>query len=87
MDRETAKKLEELIQKGESEGMDCSLVKEDITTYSVGAAKQTVEYAVEHHCDLISIMADVPDKNSYYGYADKENVILNPHGIPTLCVI
>jgi nucleotide-binding universal stress UspA family protein len=87
MDRDTARKLENLVQKGQSEGMDCVLSKEDITTYSVGNAKQTIEFASEHGCDLISIMADVPDKSSYYGYADKENVILNPSGIPTLCVI
>jgi hypothetical protein len=53
--------------------------------YSVGFSRQSLEYIANHPTDLISIMAQVSKRNKSFGNADKENMILNPMGIPVLC--
>lgn len=54
--------------------------------YSVGYAKDILLYSEEKHFDLISIMAQNSDENAYFGNVDKTNLILNPKGIPVLCI-
>lgn len=73
------------IKEFEARGVNYNLVEEDATIYSVGFSRQSLAYIEKHPVDLISIMAQVSKQNSYFGNVDKENIILNPMGIPVLC--
>ncbi|NND94006.1 MAG: universal stress protein [Flavobacteriales bacterium] len=59
--------------------------EEDSDRYSVGYSKETISYVQKQDMDLISIMANVSDRNQLFGKMDKENVLLNELGIPVLC--
>ncbi len=59
-------------------------VDEDQRVFSVGFAKQTLIYAVEHNADLISIMANPTRENAYFADSDKEAILMNEHSIPVL---
>ncbi len=61
------------------------LREEDTSFYSVGYAKQTIEFLKENSYDMISIMSQISESGKYFGEMDKENIILNPMGIPVLC--
>jgi nucleotide-binding universal stress UspA family protein len=61
------------------------VIEEDVQLHSVGYSRQTLEHLQAHPVSLVSIMAQVSQINKYFGDADKENIILNPMGIPVLC--
>lgn len=65
--------------------LNYEVIEEDVHMYSVGYSRQSLVYANEHNMQLISIMAQVSNDNKFFGNADKENIILNPTGIPVLC--
>lgn len=69
----------------ENHPLNFSFVMEDANVVSVGFSRQTLKYAAEHGCDLISQMSDVPANEVIFGKADKENFLTNEHGIPVLC--
>lgn len=69
----------------EAKNIRHSSILEDSTVISLGYARQTLQYASEHGTDLISVMADIPADDYYFGKTDKENILTNPHGIPVLC--
>jgi len=60
-------------------------ILEESKVISIGYSRQTLQYAAEHHFDLISVMSDVPNDEIYFGRADKENILTNETGIPVLC--
>lgn len=60
-------------------------VKEDSTVFSVGYAKQTLQYAKKIDAGLISIMSVKSEEHYYFAQADKENIINNEFDIPVLC--
>jgi nucleotide-binding universal stress UspA family protein len=53
--------------------------------YTMGYAKETLEKIKEYGMDLISIAADVSQRNKHFGKMDKEDILLNEIGIPILC--
>ena len=53
--------------------------------YSIGYSRQTLEYAHQNDFDMIAIMAQSSEENRYFSRTDKENVMLNEHGIPVFC--
>ncbi|MBT8196501.1 MAG: universal stress protein [Bacteroidia bacterium] len=57
----------------------------DSKHYSIGYARDTLEFVHEHDIDLVSIMTNVSEINPYFGSIDKENLILNDIGVPVLC--
>jgi len=60
-------------------------VDEDQNVFSVGFAKQTLNYADEHKANLISIMVNPTQEHAYFADSDKEAIIMNEHCIPVLC--
>jgi nucleotide-binding universal stress UspA family protein len=66
-------------------GIDFQTVREPATLYSVGYSRQTLAYLEKHPHTLISIMSQVAPESKFFGDVDKENVILNPMGVPVLC--
>jgi len=52
---------------------------------TLGYASQTLEKMKEYGMDLISIAADVSQRNKHFGKMDKEDILLNEMGIPILC--
>ncbi len=72
-------------QEFDKRNINYELVEEDVNMYSVGFSRQSLEYISKHKTDLISIMAQVSSENKSFGNADKENMILNPMGLPVLC--
>lgn len=69
----------------EKSGFRFRSVLEEATVISVGYSRQTLKYAHDNHIDLISVMAEVPSQEAFYGKADKENILTNEYGIPVLC--
>lgn len=61
------------------------VLKESVV-YSVGYAREILEYADTSAIDLISIMSQNSEENRYFGNVDKTNIILNASGIPVLCI-
>lgn len=49
-------------------------------------AEKTLERVEELGTDLIAISADVSAKNQHFGKMHKEDVLLNKHSMPILCV-
>jgi len=68
-----------------AQGVRFEEVTEVPTGFSVGYAKFILDHATNSGSDAICIMAKVSDDNGYIGNTDKENIILNPLGIPVLC--
>jgi len=68
-----------------SQGVKFEEVTEEPTGFSVGYAKFILDYATKSGSNVICIMAKVSDDNGYIGNTDKENIILNPTGIPVFC--
>jgi len=62
-----------------------TIVNEEATLYSVGFSRQSIEYMKKHKTDLVAIMSQVSHLNTFFGKADKENIILNPMATPVLC--
>ncbi|MEZ5194994.1 MAG: universal stress protein [Bacteroidales bacterium] len=60
-------------------------IKEDSNVFSVGYAKQTLQYAHKVNAGLISIMSVKSSAHYYFAQADKESMINNEFEIPVLC--
>ncbi len=67
-------------------GVHYKTVIKEPTTYSIGYAKEILNYAKESKPGLITMLSQVSDENRYFGNADKTNLVLNPQGIPVLCI-
>ena len=70
----------------EKEGLSQSKTLRETKVYSVGYAKDIIRYTEEMPADLIAIMAQNSLENMYFGGVEKTNLLLNPRGIPVLCV-
>src|SRR5690554_2572785 len=62
-----------------------SVVKE-ATIYSIGYSREILAYAKKSQPGLITMLSQVSEENRYFGNLDKTNLVLNPQGIPVLCV-
>jgi nucleotide-binding universal stress UspA family protein len=60
-------------------------VEEEVTLFSVGYARQTIQYARKISGGLISIMSVTTEEHFYFAQPDKESLINNEQGIPVLC--
>lgn len=69
----------------ESHQWPYEIIEEGKARYSVGYSKQTLEHIQKCRPDLIGIVAKIAPDNIHFGEMDKDNVILNPEGIPVLC--
>jgi hypothetical protein len=69
----------------EEEGIRHVEANEPSTMYSVGFAKQTVDYAQRIKADCIAIMARASDEYRYIADAEKEHILTNAAYIPVLC--
>ena len=69
----------------ESRQWPFEIIEEEQLVYSVGYSRQTLNYVQENKPDLITIVAKIAPGNIHIGEMDKDNVILNPAGIPVLC--
>lgn len=69
----------------ELNGINYSIKEEDASFYSVGYSKQTLEFLKNNSYNMISIMSQISEASKYFGEMDKENIILNPMGVPVLC--
>lgn len=67
-------------------GVRYKTVIKEPTTYSIGYAKEILNYAKESKAGLITMLSQVSNENRYFGNADKTNLVLNPQGIPILSV-
>lgn len=61
-------------------------VVKDATIYSVGYAREILAHAKESKAGLITMLSQVSEENRYFGNMDKTNLVLNPQGIPVLCI-
>jgi hypothetical protein len=69
----------------ESRQWPYEIVEEEQLVFSVGYSRQTLNYIHENKPDLVAIVAKIAHDNIHIGEMDKDNVILNPEGIPVLC--
>ena len=77
--------LEEAGRQFEKNKVKMIRVKEDQNVYSLGYAKQTLNYAHSEGADLICMMS-LPSKEYYYfAQSDKETMLLNDYHLPILC--
>ena len=60
-------------------------VQEESTVFSVGFAKQTLQYADKVNAGLIAMMSVKTEEYFYFAQADKESLINNQYNIPVLC--
>jgi nucleotide-binding universal stress UspA family protein len=60
-------------------------VEEEATVFSVGYAKQTLQYANKINAGLIAMMSVKTEEYYYFAQADKETMINNEFRIPVLC--
>ena len=81
-----ATNLDESVNHFTTQGIKHNKVLRESKVYSVGYAKDILLYAKEKPFDLIAIMSQNSDENAYFGNVDKTNLILNPAGIPVLCI-
>lgn len=61
-------------------------VIKEATIYSVGYAREILAHAKESKAGLITMLSQVSTENRYFGNMDKTNLVLNPQGIPVLCI-
>lgn len=66
-------------------GISYKRIDEDQNVFSVGFAKQTLNYASAQRANLISIMVNPTQENAYFADSDKEAILMNEHCIPILC--
>lgn len=85
LDEEILRNVEETKKYLDEKGVSYVYQEENSDRYSVGYSKETMAYVHRQDMDLISIMANVSDRNQLFGKMDKENVLLNELGIPVLC--
>ncbi len=69
----------------ESHQWPFEIIEEEQLVYSVGYSRQTLNYIKENKPELVAIVANIAHDNIHIGEMDKDNVILNPEGIPVLC--
>lgn len=67
-------------------GVKYKTTMQDSKVYSVGYAKDIIAYTQDKEFNLLSIMSQNSEENLYFGNVDKTNLILNPKGIPVLCI-
>jgi nucleotide-binding universal stress UspA family protein len=60
-------------------------IQEESTVFSVGYAKQTLQYANKVNAGLIAMMSVKTEEYYYFAQADKETMINNEFKIPVLC--
>jgi len=77
--------LENTISCFDKKGVRYQRVMEEPSVYSVGYAKQTLQYAEKSGTDLIVIMSVKTQEHFYFAQADKENLLTNNLNIPVLC--
>ncbi len=70
----------------DKEGVNYKTTMQDSKVYSVGFAKDIIAYAEDKDFNLLAIMSHNSEENQYFGNVDKTNLILNPKGIPVLCI-
>ena len=58
---------------------------EEMTVFSAGNSRQTLNYADKNAFDLIAMMSTISQNEILYGATDKENLLVNSLGIPVLC--
>lgn len=66
-------------------GINPILIEEEARVYSVGYARQTIEYLKADKNDLLAIWSHTTELHNYFGDIDKESLLLNPDGVPVLC--
>ncbi len=81
-----AKNLEQTKKSFNEQGIKYNLVLRDSKVYSIGYAREVLDEAKNSGSDLISIMSQTSEENRYFGNVDKTNMVLNPMGIPVLCI-
>ena len=86
---EQTDKLRENIRMAEGEfsakGLRYKRVAEDQQVFSVGFAKQTLQYARQIKADLVAVMANPTRENYYFADSDKIAILTNEEKIPVLC--
>ncbi len=85
-DRETLKNLDRTKDYFDKHKVRYKTVIKDTTIYSVGYAREILAHAKEGKAGLITMLSQVSEENRYFGNMDKTNLVLNPQGIPVLCV-
>ena len=69
----------------QGEGVVFRTVTEKPTVFSIGYAKQTLQYAADVKADAICIMSVSSEEHAFLAEPDKERIINNEQGIPVLC--
>ncbi len=87
---EWPEELRNNIKKAESEfenaGIRYNKIRETDTSFSVGYAKQILDYATRCNAGLIALMANAAPEYAYIADTDKVNLLTNKTGIPVLSV-
>lgn len=68
-----------------AKGISFKRIAEDQKMFSVGYARQTMNYADQEQADMIAIMSIPTQENAYFADSDKEIIITNDLKIPVLC--
>lgn len=68
-----------------ADGIRHAEVCEPSSTFSIGFAASTAEYAQRNGADCIAIMAEASSEYRHISDAEKEYMLTNPYGIPVLC--
>jgi nucleotide-binding universal stress UspA family protein len=69
-----------------NEGIVNSLTVEEVKSFSVGFARQTLEYAEQTGANVIAVMSSDAGNLSFISSVDRENLINNDKGISILLV-
>jgi nucleotide-binding universal stress UspA family protein len=70
----------------QANGVEYSVVLEEIKVFSPGFSKQTLAYVESNPVDMICISVETSVENAFYSNNDTENIILNHRGLPVLCI-
>lgn len=74
-----------MLDRMKEEGVRCVEANEPSTSFSVGFAKATVEYAQRVDAGAIAIMSHASDEYRYIADAEKERILANEARIPVIC--
>jgi hypothetical protein len=69
----------------EASGVKMIRVQEEQNVYSIGFAKQTINYAARINADAICIISPSSEEYYYFAPSDKDSLLLNENRIPVLC--
>ena len=86
MDEQRTKNYRDAIRYLEGDSVSWEDQSIDSQHFSIGYSREIVEIAERENFDLIAIMSEILPGNRNFSTMDKENIILNPDGIPVLCV-